>query len=161
MSAAVVRAAGALALLLAATPTAAAPPDGPRVEAVEQAVVTRVNALRAQHRRPPLRVDADLARVARLYSCGLLERAGLSHTGATGDTVADRVRAAGKTFRAAGENLASNTNAPAPVDAAIAGWMKSPGHRENMLRADFTETGVGVCRQGATYYFTQLFLRPG
>ena len=39
--------------------------------------------------------------------------------------------------------------------------MKSAGHRENILRPDFTDTGVGVCRDGTTYYFTQVFLRPG
>ncbi len=41
------------------------------------------------------------------------------------------------------------------------GWMKSPGHRVNVLRPDFTDTGVGVCRDGTTYYFTEVFLRAG
>ena len=81
--------------------------------------------------------------------------------GADGTTVSDRLRAAGKTFIAIGENLASSTATREPVEAAMDGWMKSPGHRENILRPDFTDTGVGVCHDGATYYFTQLFLRPG
>ncbi len=38
--------------------------------------------------------------------------------------------------------------------------MQSPGHRKNILHPDFTQTGVGVCRDGSTYYFTQVFLRP-
>ena len=110
---------------------------------------------------PALRVDPDLARIAREYSCALLARGALSHTGADGTTVSDRIRAAGKTFLAVGENLASSTDPREPVEAAIEAWMKSPGHRENILRPDFTDTGVGVCHDGTTYYFTQLFLRPG
>jgi hypothetical protein len=34
------------------------------------------------------------------------------------------------------------------------------GHRDNILRESFTETGVGVCHHGETYYFAQVFLRP-
>lgn len=33
-------------------------------------------------------------------------------------------------------------------------------HRENILRPDFTETGVGISQQGRTYFFTREFLRP-
>ena len=120
-----------------------------------------MNAVRGEEMRPPLRVDPDLARIARAYSCALLGRGALSHTGADGTTVSDRIRAAGKSFSAIGENLASSTGTREPAAAAMNGWMASAGHRENILRADFTDTGVGVCRDGTTYYVTQVFLRPG
>jgi uncharacterized protein YkwD len=141
-----------------AAPTSGA---GPSASEAEADVVRRVNAVRAEHMRPPLRVDPDLTRIAREYSCALLKRGALSHTGADGTTVADRIRASGKTFIAVGENLASSAGARDPVAAAMNGWMASAGHRENILRPDFTDTGVGVCREGTTYYFTQIFLRPG
>ncbi len=144
-----------------ARPAAPAPGSGPSASDAETEVVRRVYAIRAEHMRPPLRVDPDLARIARQYSCALLARGALSHTGADGTTVSDRIRAAGKTFLAIGENLASSTDTREPVEAAMEGWMKSPGHRENILRPDFTDTGVGVCRDGTTYYFTQVFLRAG
>ena len=139
----------------------AAPGAGPSASDAEIAVVRHVNAVRAEHMRPPLRVDPELARIAREYSCALLGRGALSHTGTDGTTVSDRIRAAGKTFLAVGENLASSTDTREPVAAAIKGWMNSAGHRENILRPDFTDTGAGVCHDGTTYYFTQLFLRPG
>jgi len=41
----------------------------------------------------------------------------------------------------------------------VQGWMDSPGHRENILRPEYRETGIGVWRTGNTYYFTQLFMR--
>ena len=139
----------------------AAPDAGPSASDAETAVVRHVNAVRAEHMRPPLRVDPDLTRIAREYSCALLGRGALSHTGADGTTVSDRIRASGKSFSAVGENLASSTGTREPVAAAIRGWMASAGHRENILRPDFTDTGAGVCRDGTTYYFTQVFLRPG
>lgn len=142
----------------AALPYPAAPASA--VDVKEREVAERVNALRREHQRPLLRADDTLARVAREYSCELARRGTLSHTDAAGKSVADRVRAAGKNYRVVGENLASNTNARDPVAAAIKEWMRSKGHRDNILRPDFTETGVGVCRSGPTYYFTQVFLRP-
>ncbi len=51
-------------------------------------------------------------------------------------------------------------NIPQPVPTAIDGWMKSPGHRDNILRPIFTQTGVGVWQEGDKYYITQLFLLP-
>lgn len=144
-----------------AHPAAPAPGAGPSASDAETDVVRRVYAIRAEHMRPPLRVDLDLARIAREYSCALLARGALSHTGVDGTTVSDRIRAAGKTFIAVGENLASSTDTREPVAAAMKGWMRSVGHRENILRPDFTDTGVGICHDGTTYYFTQVFLRPG
>lgn len=51
------------------------------------------------------------------------------------------------------------TNLPQPVGDAVQGWMESQGHRENILRPEFRETGIGVWRTGNTYYFTQLFMQ--
>ena len=82
-----------------------------------------------------------------------------SHTGADGSTLDKRVDAGGISYWVVGENLFTSTNIPQPVPAAVEGWMKSPGHRENILRPVFRETGVGVWRTGNTYYITQLFLR--
>jgi uncharacterized protein YkwD len=127
---------------------------------LEIGVAGRVNGVRGEHMRPPLRTDADLARVAREYSCALLRLGALSHQDPDGKTVGDRVLGAGKSYQAIGENLASSTGPGDPVSAAIDAWIRSAGHRENILRPDFVETGVGVCRSGDTYYFTQIFVRP-
>ena len=148
-----------VAVALAAAVSRAAEP-APPVDQIERRAVQRINAVRGEHMRPPLRADPDLGRLARAYSCALLRRGDLSHTDADGKTVADRVTAAGKPFLAVGENLASSVGEGDPLATAIDAWMRSPAHRENILRPDFTDTGVGVCRDGTTYYFTQIFLRP-
>jgi uncharacterized protein YkwD len=152
-------------LILAAVGLATPAPSGPApsdtIEVMERNVANRVDEIRAAHGRGRLTRDAILARVARRHACWLSGRGTLSHQGPSGETVGDRVRAGGRSFRTVAENLARSVNVPDPVAAAIDGWMRSPGHRENILREDVTETGVGICRVGAAaYYVTQVFLRP-
>jgi uncharacterized protein YkwD len=147
-----------VAIVISAGSAFAAEPASP-VDLMERRAAQEINAVRGEHMRGPLRIDPDLTRLARAYSCALLQRGSLSHTERDGKTVSDRVLAAGKKFLAIGENLASSTGPGDPLGAAIAEWMRSPAHRENILRPDFTDTGIGVCREGTTYYFTQVFLR--
>jgi uncharacterized protein YkwD len=130
------------------------------IESMEQAVAQHVNEVRRAHDRLPLEIDRTLSRVAREHACALARRGMLSHEGPSRQTVGDRVKAAGRRFRMVGENLAWNQNAQDPASSAVNGWMQSPGHRENMLRSDFSETGIGICRRGSAYYFIQVFLRP-
>ena len=40
---------------------------------------------------------------------------------------------------------------------AVDGWMKSPGHRRNILDGTYTESGVGVALSDNDIYITQLF----
>lgn len=82
-----------------------------------------------------------------------------AHVGPQGDTLTDRVKSADIFYLMVGENLFTSTNIPQPVPAAVEGWMNSPGHRENILRPEYRETGIGVWKVGNTYYFTQLFMR--
>ncbi len=39
----------------------------------------------------------------------------------------------------------------------VDGWMKSPGHRANILHSGFKFLGVGVARSGEHIYATQNF----
>ena len=56
------------------------------------------------------------------------------------------IREAGVDYYTAAENLFYSTSGgPDPV----ANWMQSPGHRENILNAEFTR--VGVCLRTAAY----------
>lgn len=119
----------------------------------------QINRIRQQRGLTTLRNNEKLARVARTYSRRMAEEDFFAHVGPKGDTLSDRVKSAGIFYLIVGENLFTSTNIPQPVPAAVDGWMKSPGHRENILRSEFRETGIGVWREGNTYYFTQLFMR--
>lgn len=36
-------------------------------------------------------------------------------------------------------------------------WMKSPGHRANILNSDFNLLGIGIKRRGKAFYATEVF----
>lgn len=126
---------------------------------MEQDVHRQINGIRQRQGFTPLRYNNQLAEVARNYSRQMAEQRFFAHVSPQGETLSDRVKAAGIFYFIVGENLFTSTNIPQPERSAVQGWMDSPGHRENILRAEFRETGVGVWRRGNTYYFTQLFMR--
>ncbi|MBM3176278.1 MAG: CAP domain-containing protein [Chloroflexi bacterium] len=39
----------------------------------------------------------------------------------------------------------------------VGGWLKSPGHRENLLNPEFKRTGIGIVESRGYVYATQLF----
>jgi len=126
---------------------------------MEKQVRQQINEIRQKQGLTMLRNNEKLAQVARNYSRRMAEEKFFAHISPQGDTLSDRVESAKIFYFLVGENLFTSTNIPKPVPAAIDGWMKSSGHRENILRSEFRETGVGVWKVGNTYYFTQLFLR--
>lgn len=145
-------------------PTGRQAPDTPAqsktIAQMETRVRQRINEVRQEQGLEPLQANERLAKVARAYSQEMATKNFFSHVDPEGDGPAERVRAGGLSYRIVAENLFKSTNAPEPVPLAVKGWMASPGHRENILRGGVTETGVGVWREGDTYYITQLFMRP-
>ncbi len=58
-------------------------------------------------------------------------------------------------WRLIGENVAYGYRTPAAV---VQAWMRSPSHRQNILRPSFTHMGVGDATSSAGYlYWTQIF----
>lgn len=145
-----------------ASPSAAPSPaaSSAAIAEMETLVQQRINEIRQEQGLRPLQNNDRLAQVARDYSRLMAEKNFFSHTGPDGRNVGQRVQAAGIVYWIVGENLFKSVNIPDPGPIAVKGWMESPGHRENILNARYSETGVGVWRQGNSYYFTQLFLRP-
>jgi uncharacterized protein YkwD len=142
------------------TPTPEGAAQSDRTNAMETLVYERINEIRQQEGLEPLKYNAELSEVARQYSQKMAEEEFFAHVSPDGSTPATRVETAGILYWIVGENLFTSTNASDPAPLAVQGWMDSPGHRENILRSVFTETGVGVWQTGNTYYFTQLFMRP-
>ncbi|MNT70219.1 Cysteine-rich secretory protein family protein [compost metagenome] len=62
-------------------------------------------------------------------------------------------------FWAAGENLARNNyELPRAPEVAMQGWIKSPGHRANLVHPSFGRLGVGVAvAKDGKKYLTQVF----
>ena len=74
----------------------------------------------------------------------------IDHTGSDGSTAADRIKRVGYVRKRTGENSAEGQW---DVGEVMTGWMKSPGHRANIL-ANFTEMGAARARddQGTIYW---------
>lgn len=139
------------------TPRATA--QSPTTAQMEAQVRQRINEIRQKQGLSQLRNNEKLARVARNYSQQMAEKNFFSHTSPEGSTMVQRVKSAEIYYLMLGENLFMCTNVPQPVPSAVQGWMDSPGHRKNILRPEYRETGIGVWRKGNSYYITQLFMR--
>ncbi|UZN00082.1 CAP domain-containing protein [Lysinibacillus sp. MHQ-1] len=54
-----------------------------------------------------------------------------------------------------GENIARNIQTP---EVAVKAWMASPSHRDNILKENYTNTGVAIAQDSKeNYYWVQLF----
>jgi uncharacterized protein YkwD len=126
----------------------------------EQEIVQLTNGHRLQEGLAPLETEPRLTAAARQHSQEMCDLDYFSHRSPTPEfeSLAMRGRAAGITsYRGLGENIASTT-APSP-EAFVEMWMKSEGHRKNILREAFTHIGIGVYECGGTTYATQMFGR--
>ncbi|MFI8091109.1 CAP domain-containing protein [Streptomyces sp. NPDC086080] len=128
-------------------------PDG--LDRAAGEVVDLTNRERARAGLPLLSRDPLLTAAAQAHSADMVARDFYSHTAPDGSRPWDRAAAAGSARRTVGENIACGQRSPAEV---VEGWMNSPGHRANILKADFTHIGVGFAGGGrAGTYWTQLF----
>ena len=78
----------------------------------------------------------------------------------SGSTPAVRVTRGGYKYRATGENIAAGQTTP---EEAVAGWIKSPPHCENLMKADYTEMGVAYAinrNSEMGVYWAQTFGTP-
>lgn len=131
--------------------------DDVKLSADEQAVLDDTNAERKKAGLDPLTVDAKLLAAARGHAANMAKTDRLDHT-LDGLTAADRVKAAGYEFSRTGENIAWNQKTP---KAAVAGWMQSAGHKENLLNTDFTQIGVAAAKNAkGEPYWVQVFGTP-
>ncbi|MDD3678954.1 MAG: CvpA family protein [Patescibacteria group bacterium] len=120
----------------------------------ENKMLELVNLERTKRGLRPLKMDKDLLRLARAHSRDMFERGYFAHVNPDGLDPFDRMREFEIPFKVAGENLALAPN----VNLAHEGLMNSPGHRANILTAEFGLVGIG-CIDGGSYgkMFSQEF----
>jgi uncharacterized protein YkwD len=111
-------------------------------------VLRLVNHERAQGGLRTLTLDAKLTDAARAHALDLVKRGVLTHRGADGSSVGDRATRAGYAWSRIAENVAGGT-IDMPPQAAVEGWMNSPGHRANLLHPDMVH--LGAARVGNTW----------
>jgi len=123
----------------------------------ERQLFDLVNEERTQRAFAALAWDERLVPVARAHSEEMFRLKYFSHDSPVTGSPFDRIKGAGMTYSRAGENLAFAQS----VSVAHRALMDSPGHRENILRPEFTRIGIGVISAGPYgRMFTQLFVTP-
>lgn len=124
----------------------------------EKRILELTNKARKEEGASPLVANPALTRCAREHSANMAKQKTMAHD-LDGKTPFDRIKAIGYVYRRAGENVAYG-DGPVPIDDIFDGWMKSEGHRKNILNPDFTEIGIGVGTIEQKKYYTQVFGRP-
>jgi uncharacterized protein YkwD len=160
-----------LAAAVAPTPAAQAAPCAgadrdPSTMTVKQVRATTtclINVERRERGRSALRHNPGLALAGQRHARDMVSRRYFAHVSRAGTEFSQRIRRTGYLRGASravlGENLAWGGGRLATPRQIVRSWMRSPGHRANMLQRRFSEVGIGVVRslpvrglgRGATY----------
>ena len=155
-----------------------------RVADLERRVHDLINKERRDHKLAPLAEDDRLSRVARGHSQDMAKRQFFDHINPEGLDPTARGKRAGYECRKVrgnivreglGENLYQGSlylririedgerfydwnTAEQIARQSVDGWMKSPGHRRNILEGNYTLSGLGVAiAADDRVYITQVF----
>ncbi len=133
------------------------PLTDPSTLTLEEQVVDLVNLERKKNNIPPLKLNWQLQRVARIKSEEMRDKKYFSHTSPTYGSPFDMLKKFNIPYRSAGENIAKGQKT---AEAVMRSWMNSEGHRKNILNRNYTEIGVGYANGKGIPYWTQIFLTP-
>lgn len=123
----------------------------------ERTIIEQTNAQRKQAGLAELTQSATLCSVARKHAEAMAKANSLEHR-LNGKSVDGRVSATGYKWTSVSENIAWNQRS---VEDVMASWMRSEGHRKNLLNSDVTEMGAGIAvNSKGEFYFVQVFARP-
>jgi hypothetical protein len=104
-------------------------------------LLQETNAQRSQNSQGALSLNSQLSQAAQAKANDMAARNYWSHVTPDGAQPWTFIANVGYSYNAAGENLAYGFDSSS---AAVAGWMNSPTHRENLLNGNYLEVGFGI-----------------
>jgi uncharacterized protein YkwD len=123
-------------------------PRSGNLDRLAKATLCLVNKERTRRDRRPVTRHRSLTKVASSYARQMVDNKFFDHVTPRGTTLTQRVRTTsyldGLRGWSIGENLAWGTGSLASPAETVRAWMRSPGHRRNMLDRRFREIGIGV-----------------
>jgi uncharacterized protein YkwD len=155
--------AGARAVQPGACASATVQVERETIRKARDATLCLLNRVRTRHGVPPLRLNGKLSHAARRHSRDMVRRRYFAHDSLDGRSAFDRMRATRYVPRDAswvlGENLGWGSGSLAEPMSLVRAWMRSPGHRRNILDRRFRDIGIGIVTgapvgswdHGATY----------
>lgn len=146
-----------IALVVPASASAAKPcanattiPDATNLASIRKATLCLLNVERRSRGRPRLLANGQLTKAARRYSATMVRQGFFDHVSPSGSTLGSRIRGAtsyleGRVTKwSLGENLAWGSGKRATPRQIVRSWMRSPGHKRNILNRRFRHIGIGV-----------------
>lgn len=130
----------------AACASADVSPAAAPIGTTKAAVLCLLNNERSGRGLAPLVSEPSLESAATHYSQTMVRQRFFAHVSPTGQTLRQRLAAyIGSTDEfTIGENLAWGEGLLATPASIVRGWMKSAGHRANILNGAFAEIGIGI-----------------
>jgi uncharacterized protein YkwD len=129
-------------------PNADLEPSSGNLAQIDQATLCLINKQRIANGLAALAENAKLDAAAASHNNDMLANDYFDHVSPSGSTPLDRTRAVGYILAGAGyeigENIATGSTGLDTPSEIVNEWMNSPGHRANILDADYTETGVAA-----------------
>lgn len=132
------------------------------LQEVENEVLVLCNVERQKAGVSPLRANGNLITIARYKANEMLQYHYFSHQSPYTGYIYDLMTDIGYEYTCAGENIQDSQGADKSMVTAkmlVDNWMASPGHKANILRADFHQMGIGVVftSDGNLAYESQVF----
>jgi hypothetical protein len=119
----------------------------------ERQLFESINRERTAQGLTTLQWDVNLFKAARKHALLMLNLNMLEHQLPNEPKLEDRLAEAGARFATIAENIAIGPN----PETIHNGWMKSPGHRKNMLDPRLTSIGIAAVRGPGGLYAVQDF----
>ncbi len=135
---------------VAATPTGMIPPS-PNV--AERYLLDAANRERAARGLPLLHNDPVLAQAARYHALQMADHGNISHQFPGEPDLMERGSHAGVRFSLITENVAEAPESTMVHDM----WMRSQGHRKNLLDPEVDSVGIAVVSRGHQFYAVEDF----
>lgn len=149
------------AKLIAATTIALLPQTADLSTITSSRIVELTNVERKQAGASTLKVSSLLTNAAQQKAQHMLDEDYFAHISPSGVTPWFWMAKVGYAYEMAGENLAIDF---IEAEDVVAAWLASPSHRDNMLQAGYTETGVAVAtgefQDGTSTVVVHMFGKP-
>lgn len=127
---------------------------------IEKEILKFTNQERTKRGLKALTFNPELQELAKIHNKNMNDHDFFDHEDQNGMKIGERRKAFfPEIIGGIGENIAFNKGYEIEGTAKrlVKQWMNSPGHRENILRKEFTQLGVGVLVEGNEIYGTQVF----
>lgn len=125
------------------------------IEDYQKIILKEVNIEREKNHLKPLKIDNRLNKIAVIKAKDMAKTKKMSHTSKKFGATFNLIKKEKIHFTKAAENIASGHKTPKFV---VERWLKSKGHRKNILERDYKFIGIGKATDSdGKIYWVQLF----